>query len=240
MGILRRLSSSMRRMIFSTVFGPHEHALTVGSFAITVTGRQFTFPTPVTTASAGRSADSALASRPSSANSAPSSRSSRSRSRTNSFPCSASFWWYFGAPPPRAVSTAEPMRSLSECPRSTLKSVALASAQTAKEGGGGTLQAECLDAEATGNDRWGRDPAFPPACETESEGSVGFPGVGDVDRFVGGADRHGDGVGPSSAADRLGGDVHLWRASRSILDATRGTNAVMPGPALFSLRDGGP
>ena len=40
------------RRIFSTVFGPHEPALTVGSLAISATGRPSTSPTPVTTPSA--------------------------------------------------------------------------------------------------------------------------------------------------------------------------------------------
>ena len=39
-------------MIFSTVLGPHEPALTVGSLAITETGRPAIVPEPVTTPSA--------------------------------------------------------------------------------------------------------------------------------------------------------------------------------------------
>ena len=79
-------------MIFSTVLGPQDPAFTVESFAITATGRPSMGPTPVTTASAGRSPSMAEARRPSSAKPSASSRSSRRRSRTNSFPCSASFW----------------------------------------------------------------------------------------------------------------------------------------------------
>ena len=52
----------MSRTIFSTVRAPHEPAFTVGSLAITHTGRPSIRPTPVTTPSAGRSPASALAS----------------------------------------------------------------------------------------------------------------------------------------------------------------------------------
>src|SRR5438132_261260 len=96
----------MIRMIFSTVCGPQDPAFTVESLAITATGRPCTEPTPVTTASAGSSPARALTRRPSSAKPSASSRSSRSRSRTNSFPCSASFRWYLGAPPRVARSVA--------------------------------------------------------------------------------------------------------------------------------------
>src|SRR6266508_3216717 len=106
----------MIRMIFSTVCGPQDPAFTVGSFAITATGRPWIEPTPVTTPSAGRSPASALTSRPFSANPSASSSSSRRRSRTNSLPCSASFSWYFGAPPARARSAAP--ASASACPPS--------------------------------------------------------------------------------------------------------------------------
>ena len=68
-------------MIFSTVFQPHEPAFTVGSFAITQTGRPSTSPMPVTTPSAPRPSWSQLASSASSANE-PSSSSSARRSRT--------------------------------------------------------------------------------------------------------------------------------------------------------------
>ena len=76
---------SVSRTIFSTVRAPHEPAFTVGSLAMTHTGRPSTVPTPVTTPSAGRSPASALASSAFSTNE-PSSSSSASRSRTNSFP----------------------------------------------------------------------------------------------------------------------------------------------------------
>ena len=85
-----RSAYSVSRTIFSTVRAPHEPAFTVGSFAITHTGRPSTVPTPVTTPSAGRSPASALASSASSTNE-PSSSSSASRSRTNSLPWRASF-----------------------------------------------------------------------------------------------------------------------------------------------------
>ena len=55
-------------MIFSTVFGPHEPALTVGSLAMTATGRPPTVPMPVTTPSAPRPSCSQLASSASSTN----------------------------------------------------------------------------------------------------------------------------------------------------------------------------
>src|SRR4051794_11286318 len=42
------------RMIFSTVFGPHDPALTVGSLAMTQTGRPPTVPLPVAAPSAPR------------------------------------------------------------------------------------------------------------------------------------------------------------------------------------------
>src|SRR5947209_3503577 len=76
------------RMIFSTVLGPHEPALTVGSLAMTLTGRPPIVPLPVTTPSAPRPSSCQLASRPSSTNE-PSSSSRATRSRTGSLPCSA-------------------------------------------------------------------------------------------------------------------------------------------------------
>ena len=50
-----RRACSVRRTIFSTVRAPHDPAFTVGSLAITHTGRPSMRPTPVTTPSAGRS-----------------------------------------------------------------------------------------------------------------------------------------------------------------------------------------
>ena len=44
MGSSRRRASSMIRMIFSTVRAPHEPAFTVGSLAMTATGRPWTSP----------------------------------------------------------------------------------------------------------------------------------------------------------------------------------------------------
>src|SRR3954469_180568 len=93
------------RMIFSTVFGPHEPALTVGSLAITETGRPPIVPLPVTTPSAPRPSSSQLASRPSSTNE-PSSTSRATRSRTGSLPCSAAFSLWRPGPPASARSTA--------------------------------------------------------------------------------------------------------------------------------------
>ena len=70
------------RRIFSTVFGPHEPALTVGSFAISATRRPPTSAMPVTTPSAPRPSWSQLASSASSAkDSGSTSRATRSRTR---------------------------------------------------------------------------------------------------------------------------------------------------------------
>ena len=55
-------------MIFSTVFGPHEPAFTVGSFAISATGRPPTVAMPVTTPSAPKPSCSQFASSASSTN----------------------------------------------------------------------------------------------------------------------------------------------------------------------------
>ena len=55
------------RRIFSTVLGPHDPALTVGSLAISATGRPPIVPMPVTTPSAPRPSASQLASSASSA-----------------------------------------------------------------------------------------------------------------------------------------------------------------------------
>src|SRR5215207_2216676 len=84
-----RSACSVSRTIFSTVRAPHEPAFTVGSLAMTHTGRPSTRPTPVTTPSAGRSSARLLASSPSSTNESLS-RSDARRSRTNSLPCAAS------------------------------------------------------------------------------------------------------------------------------------------------------
>src|SRR3954462_3301164 len=93
------------RMIFSTVLGPHEPALTVGSLAITATGRPPIVPLPVTTPSAPRPSSCQLASRASSTNE-PSSSSRATRSRTGSLPCSAAFARWRSGPPASARSTA--------------------------------------------------------------------------------------------------------------------------------------
>ncbi len=92
---------SWMRRIFSTVFGPHEPALTVGSFAISATARQSIVPIPVTTPSAPSPSSCQLASSPSSAKE-PSSRSSAMRSRTGSLPCSRAFSRWRSGPPASA------------------------------------------------------------------------------------------------------------------------------------------
>src|SRR4051794_24770449 len=92
-------------MIFSTVFGPQEPAFTVGSFAITHTGRPATFAMPVTTPSAPKPSLSQFASNASSANE-PGSTSRSIRSRTGSLPCWADFLRWRSGPPARARSSA--------------------------------------------------------------------------------------------------------------------------------------
>ena len=69
------------RRIFSTVFGPQEPALTVGSLAISATGRPPIVAIPVTTPSAPRPSCSQLASSASSVKESGSIRRS-TRSRT--------------------------------------------------------------------------------------------------------------------------------------------------------------
>src|SRR5437763_1052436 len=93
------------RKIFSTVRRPHEPAFTVESFAMIATVRPAIFPVPVTTPSAGKSGSWLLASSASSTK-VPASTNRAMRSRAKSFPCSAFFWWYFGAPPFSARSSA--------------------------------------------------------------------------------------------------------------------------------------
>ena len=93
-------------MIFSTVFGPHEPALTVGSLAIRQTGPA------VDRGHAGDHAVGAEALLLPVARAAPSSTNesgstSRStRSRTGSLPCSSDFSWWRAGPPARARSRA--------------------------------------------------------------------------------------------------------------------------------------
>ena len=77
-------------MIFSTVFGPHEPAFTVGSLAIRQTGRPAMAAMPVTTPSAPKPSFSQLASSASSVK-LPSSTSRATRSRTGSLPCCSDF-----------------------------------------------------------------------------------------------------------------------------------------------------
>src|SRR4051795_3789687 len=85
-------------MIFSTVFGPQEPALTVGSFAMIATGRPAIVPRPVTTPSAPKPSSSQLARSASSANDSGSSRRA-TRSRTGLFPCCSDFSWGRVGPP---------------------------------------------------------------------------------------------------------------------------------------------
>src|SRR5947209_17961588 len=100
-----RSAYSVRRTIFSTVRAPHDPAFTVGSLAITQTGRPSTRPTPVTTPSAGKSPAMALASRASSTHE-PSSSRRVSRSRTKSLFWLASFSRWRSRLPWRARSRA--------------------------------------------------------------------------------------------------------------------------------------
>src|SRR3954451_18388897 len=102
------------RRIFSTVFGPHEPALTAGSLAISATGRPPTVPIPVTTPSAPRPSCSQLASSPSSERE-PASSSLATRSRTGSFSCSATFLRCRSGPPSSAASRAA-LTSLTSVP----------------------------------------------------------------------------------------------------------------------------
>ena len=77
-------------MIFSTVFGPQEPAFTVGSLAISATGRPAIVAMPVTTPSAPKPSCSQLASSASSTNES-ASTSRATRSRTGSLPWSRDF-----------------------------------------------------------------------------------------------------------------------------------------------------
>ena len=107
-----RSAYSVSRTIFSTVRAPHDPAFTVGSLAITHTGRPSTRPTPVTTPSAGRSSADALASSASSANE-PGSSSRASRSRTNSLPWLSNFAAPGARLPASALEAASANRSAS-------------------------------------------------------------------------------------------------------------------------------
>src|SRR5829696_1196952 len=93
------------RMIFSTVFGPQDPALTVGSLAISATGRPPIVAMPVTTPSAPKPSCSQLASRASSTKLSASTRRA-TRSRTGSLPCSCDLSRWRCGPPPRARSSA--------------------------------------------------------------------------------------------------------------------------------------
>ena len=89
MGTSWRSACSWMRRIFSTVFGPHDPAFTVGSFAISATRRPPTSAMPVTTPSAPRPSWSQFASSASSANDS-GSTSRATRSRVPILPCSGS------------------------------------------------------------------------------------------------------------------------------------------------------
>src|SRR5918993_1093362 len=92
-------------MIFSTVLGPQEPAFTVGSLAISATGRPATIAMPVTTPSAPKPSCSQFARSASSVNES-ASTSRATRSRTGSLPWSRDFSWCRSGPPPRARSSA--------------------------------------------------------------------------------------------------------------------------------------
>src|SRR5512146_820942 len=117
------------RRIFSTVRLPQLPAFTVESLAITATGRPSMVPMPVTTPSAGSSGSSAFARAPSSMNES-ASRRSASRSRANSFRCSAFFRWYFSAPPFRTRSSSMAMRWSGVCVSSAIFSLSRAPARS--------------------------------------------------------------------------------------------------------------
>ena len=96
-------------MIFSTVFGPHEPALTVGSLAITATGRPSTSPMPVTTPSAPRPSWSQLASSASSANEPVVEQQREALAHRQLALLGAFSWWRSGPP---ASARASRRRSL--------------------------------------------------------------------------------------------------------------------------------
>ena len=129
-----RSAYSVSRTIFSTVRAPHDPAFTVGSLAITHTGRPSMRPTPVTTPSAGRSAADALASSASSANE-PGSSSRASRSRTNSFPWLSNFAAPAARLPASALEAASASRSASLM-RLSILPVGSSSAPSVRCGGG--------------------------------------------------------------------------------------------------------
>src|ERR1022692_37 len=103
-GICRRSAVSWMRTIFSTVRGPQDPALTVGSFAITAHVLPCMRPIPVTTPSAASSGSSVPASSPSSTKSLPESKRRLIRSRTGSLFWVASLSRWRCGPPARALS----------------------------------------------------------------------------------------------------------------------------------------
>src|SRR5271155_263802 len=119
------------RRIFSTVFAPHEPALTVGSFAISATARPAISPTPVTTPSAPRPSSSQLASSASSAK-LPSSSSADTRSRTPSLPCSRAFSRWCSGPPASARSLAR-RRALTSVARASPRQPPVAMATPSRQ-----------------------------------------------------------------------------------------------------------
>ena len=93
-------------MIFSTVFGPQEPALTVGSLAISATGRPPIVAMPVTTPSAPKPSCSQLASSASSTNESGVDAAARRARARAACPARCDFSWWRSGPPPRARSSA--------------------------------------------------------------------------------------------------------------------------------------
>src|SRR5215213_790938 len=181
------------RMIFSTVFGPQEPALTVGSFAIRATGRPPTVAMPVTTPSAPKPSCSQFARRASSEKESASTRRA-TRSRTGSLPWSRDFSWCRSGPPPRARSSASFRSDMSR----NLSGRAKLRAQCApdqlqadapnREAGGGASQGHSERREQRG--AHGEQPDDQAQLEPDQYG-------GDVARFHAGSVRpHGQGSFP--------------------------------------------
>src|SRR5215210_1532531 len=173
-------------MIFSTVFGPQEPALTVGSFAISATGRPPSIAMPVTTPSAPKPSCSQLARSASSTNES-GSTSLATRSRTGSFPWSRDFSWWRSGPPPRARSSASFRSDMAS-------NVSAGGAQLRAQRAANQLNAAAPDGVA---DR-GTEEAHPHRCkEGRAEREQADPqpdleadeGCGDVARFHAGSVR---------------------------------------------------
>src|SRR3954470_19079325 len=134
-------------MIFSTVFGPHEPAFTVGSFAISAAGRPAIVAMPVTTPSAPKPCCSQLASRASSTNESGSTNRA-TRSRTGSLPWSRDFSWWRSGPPPRARSSASFRSDMGS-------NVSAGGAQLRPQGAADQLQAALAHRQADGRSEEG-------------------------------------------------------------------------------------